>query len=60
VSPEDIQRVARSFLRPDRLSVVLVGRADQFVSTLQGVGFGDFERIPIDELDILSADLKKP
>jgi zinc protease len=60
VSPDDIQRVARFFIRPDRLSVVLVGNADQFVSTLKGVGFGDFERIAIDQLDILSADLKKP
>jgi zinc protease len=59
VSPDDIQRVARFFLRPDRLSVVLVGNADQFVSTLKGVGFGDFERISIDQVDVLSADLKK-
>jgi hypothetical protein len=27
---------------------------------LKGVGFGEFERIPIDKLDILAADLKKP
>jgi zinc protease len=59
VSPDDIQRVARFFLRPDRLSVVLVGNADQFVATLKGVGFGDFERISIDQVDVLSADLKK-
>ena len=48
VSPDDIQRVARFFLRPDRLSVVLVGNADEFVGDLKGVGFGEFERIPID------------
>jgi zinc protease len=59
VSPDDIQRVARFFIRPDRLSVVLVGNASEFVGTLKGVGFGEFERIPIDKLDILSADLKK-
>ncbi len=59
VSPEDIQRVARWFVRPDQLSVVLVGNADQFVGSLKGVGFGTYERIPIDKLDILSADLKK-
>jgi zinc protease len=59
VSPDDIQRVARFFLRPDRLSVVLVGNADQFVATLKGVGFGEFERIAIDRVDVLSADLKK-
>jgi zinc protease len=60
VSPDDIQRVARWFLRPDRLSVVLVGDARGFVDTLRGAGFGDFERIPIDALDLTSADLKKP
>jgi zinc protease len=59
VSPEDIQRVARWFVRPDQLSVVLVGNADQFVGSLKGAGFGAYERIPIDKLDILSADLKK-
>lgn len=59
VSPDDIQRVARFFLRPDRLSVVLVGNADQFAASLKGVGFGDFERISIDKVDVLAADLKK-
>ena len=59
VSPDDIQRVARFFVRPDQLSVVLVGNADQFVGALKGVGFGDFERIRIDQVDVLSADLKK-
>jgi zinc protease len=59
VTPEDIQRVARWFVRPDQLSVVLVGNAEQFVGSLKGAGFGVFERIPIDQLDILSADLKK-
>ena len=38
---------------------VLVGNADQFVGTLKGVGFGDFERIRMDQVDVLSADLKK-
>lgn len=60
VLPEDIQRVARFFVRPDHLSVVLVGNADQFVGTLKGAGFGDFERIPIDRLDLLAADFKQP
>jgi zinc protease len=59
VAPEDIQRVARWFLRPDRLSVVLVGNARAFADSLKGVGFGDFERIPIDQIDLLSADLRK-
>ncbi len=59
VTPSDVQRVARSYLRPDRLAVVLVGNADAFVKDLTGVGFGDFERIPIDQVDLLSADLRK-
>jgi len=60
VTPDDIQRVARTFVRPDRLSVVLVGNADQFVGSLKGVGFAEYERIPIDRIDLLSADFKKP
>lgn len=59
VSPDDIQRVARSFLHPDRLSVVLVGNAAEFVESLKGVGFGEFERISMDQVDLLSADLRK-
>jgi zinc protease len=59
VSPDDIQRVARTFLHPDRLSVVLVGNAEEFVESLKGVGFGEFERISLDEVDLLSADLRK-
>lgn len=60
VSPDDVQRVARNYLKPDRLAVVLVGNADAFVNDLKGVGFGEFERIRMDEVDLLAADLKKP
>lgn len=59
VSPDDVQRVARSYFKPDRLAVVLVGNADAFVTDLKGVGFGEFERIPIGQIDLLAADLKK-
>jgi len=59
VSPDEVQRVARTFLHPDRLAVVLVGDADKFVKDLRGVGFGEFERIPIDQVDLLAADLRK-
>ena len=59
VSPDEVQRVARSFLHPDRLAVVLVGDADKFVKDLRGVGFGEFERIPLDQVDLLAADLRK-
>lgn len=59
VTPDEIQRVARWFIRPAQLSVVLVGNADAFVKDLKGVGFGDFERIPIENLDLLSADFQR-
>jgi zinc protease len=59
VSPDEVQRVARSYLRPDRLSVVLVGNADAFVNDLKGIGFGEYERIPISQVDLLAADLKR-
>jgi zinc protease len=60
VTPDEIQRVARWFIRPSQLSVVLVGDADKFVNDLKGVGFGTFERIPIERLDLMSPDLMKP
>jgi zinc protease len=59
VTPDEIQRVARWFIRPAQLSVVLVGDADKFVNDLKGVGFGNYERIPIDQIDLMSVDLKK-
>ena len=40
VSPSDIQRVARNFLQPEHLAIVLVGDASSFVDDLEGVGFG--------------------
>ena len=55
----DIQRVARQYIKPDRLSIVLVGNAKGFVSQLRAVGFTDFEIIPIEQLDLMSATLKK-
>ena len=39
VTADDIERVARSYLRPDRLSIVLVGNASAFTSQLPRVGF---------------------
>ena len=59
VTPDDVQRVARGYFRPDRLAIVLVGNADAFVKDLKGVGFGEFERIPIGQVDLLAADLRK-
>jgi len=59
ITPDDIQRVAREYLRPDRLSIVLVGDASVFAKQLAGVGFDQFERIPLSDLDLGSADLKR-
>lgn len=58
VTPDDILRVARFYVRPDRLSIVLVGNAAEFVPQLRRVGFSDFEVIPIEELDLMSATLR--
>jgi zinc protease len=60
VTPDDIQRVAREYLRPDRLSIVLVGDASVFAKQLAGVGFDQFERIPLSELDLIAVDLRRP
>jgi zinc protease len=58
VSPDDVQRVARALLRPDRLSVVLVGNAAAFASQLNGIGFGTFETVELGDLDLTSANFK--
>jgi zinc protease len=59
ITPDDIQRVAKQYVKPDRLSIVLVGNAQGFVSQLRAVGFTDFEIIPIDQLDLTSATLRR-
>ncbi len=59
VTVEDVDRVARALLRPDRLSIVLVGDAARFVDQLKALGFDDFERIPLSELDLNSPTLRR-
>jgi len=58
-TPADIQRVARQFLRPEQLSIVLVGDAAAFVDQLKALGFSDFERIPLGELDLNTPSLRR-
>ena len=60
ITADDIQRVARDYLRPDRLSVVLVGDAKAFVDQLKGVGFMTFEVINLSDLDLTAADFRRP
>jgi zinc protease len=38
VTPEDVQRVARQYVHPDRAVVVVVGDATQLLSKVQGIG----------------------
>jgi zinc protease len=59
VTPDDIQRVARLYLHPDKLSIVLVGDASVFAKQLPGAGFPEFERISLSQLDLGSADLRR-
>ncbi|MDQ3070415.1 MAG: insulinase family protein [Acidobacteriota bacterium] len=59
VTPEEIQRVAKKYLHPDRLSIVLVGDASKFVDQLKTVGFAEFERIPAASLDLGAPTLKR-
>lgn len=59
ITPDDIQRVAKEYIKPDRLAIVLVGNAKGFLPQLRGVGFTDYEVIPLEQLDLMSATLKK-
>ena len=56
VTEDDIQRVAREYLKPGLLSMVLVGDASTFVNDLSGVGFDSYELVPITELDLSTVD----
>jgi zinc protease len=57
VTVDDIQRVARDYLMPDRLSMVLVGDADTFVDDLPNIGLQVFERVALSELDLMTTSL---
>jgi zinc protease len=59
VRSDDIERVSRSFLRPDRLSVVLVGNAKAFSSQLRGLGFQNFDVVEMTDLDLLAVDFRR-
>lgn len=59
VTVDDIQRVSRTYLHPDRLSIVLVGDASKFQKQLPGAGFDQFERISVQDLDLNSPELRR-
>jgi zinc protease len=59
VTVDDINRVSRSALRPDRLSIVLVGNAASFSADLKRIGFEAFEVVEIGDLDLTAADFRR-
>ena len=48
VTPDDVLRVARTYIQPDRLSIVMVGDAAKFKDQLGKAGFGNYELIPLE------------
>jgi zinc protease len=59
VTVDDIQRVARAYLKPDRLSIVLVGNAAAFAPQLKGVGLAQFETVDLDNLDLTAVNFQR-
>jgi len=60
VTVDDLQRVTRAHLRPDRLAIVMVGYAPFIADSLARLGFRGAEIIPLDQLDVTAADLRSP
>jgi zinc protease len=59
VTSDDIQRVARQFVKPGRLSVVLVGDASKVLPQLKAVGVDNVEVLPLADLDLTSPSLRR-
>jgi zinc protease len=60
ITPDDIQRVAQQYLKPARLSIVLVGDASKFVKELKGVGFDEVELVSLTDLDLTTVNFRRP
>ena len=60
ITPDDIQRVAQQYLKPARLSIVLVGDASKFVKDLKGVGFDEVELVSLTDLDLTTVNFRRP
>jgi len=59
IDVDDLESASIRYLRPDRLSVVLVGNAASFLDQLRGVGFGKNELVKLEELDLMAADFRR-
>jgi zinc protease len=59
VTVDDLQRVARAYFHPSRLSAVLVGDASVIVPQIKSVGFDTFEVVPLADLDLAAADFRR-
>lgn len=59
ITSDDIQRVARQFVKPGRLSIVLVGDARKVLPQLKAVGVDNVEVLPLADLDLTSPSLRR-
>jgi zinc protease len=59
VKPEDVQRIAGTSLDAREASVIIVGRASEFLEPLRKL-FPGVEVIPIADLDLNTSTLRKP
>jgi len=59
ITPDDIQRVAQTYIKTDRLAIVLVGNAKAFLPQLRTLGITTAEVIPIGQLDLMAASLRR-
>jgi len=59
VTPQQVKAFADKRIHPDRMVVVLVGNAKAFTADLEKK-YGPVEIIPVSELDLGRADLRKP
>jgi zinc protease len=59
VTVDEIARISQFYLKPDRLSVVLVGNVAAFRDQLRSAGFGQYEVVPLPDLDLFAVDFKK-
>jgi len=50
----------KAYLKPDRLSIVLVGYAPMIINELQRVAIRPGDVVPVADLDVTTADLRRP